>query len=129
VQEARQAALLQSLQAGTPDALSASEVLAMATQGSARALGLQEGVGVLSPGAPADLCAFALDAPEAAPVYDPAVLLVHVLGAGRGARLTMVDGIVRVRDGRVLGEDASVRGRLDAAADRVMAWPRVSGTA
>lgn len=126
VQEARQAALLQSLQAGTPDALSASEVLAMATQGSARALGLQEGVGVLTPGAPADLCAFAIDAPEAAPVYDPAVLLVHVLGAGRGARLTMVDGVVQVRDGVVLGEDASVRVRLNAAADRVMAWQRAS---
>jgi cytosine/adenosine deaminase-related metal-dependent hydrolase len=128
VQEARQAVLLQSLQAGVPDALSALEVLAMATRGSAQALGLAE-VGVLTPGASADLCAFAIDAPEAAPVYDPAVLLVHVLGAGRRARLTMVDGVVRVRDGVLLGEDPAVRARVCAAAERVAAWQRGSGAA
>jgi cytosine/adenosine deaminase-related metal-dependent hydrolase len=123
VQEARQAVLLQSLQAGVPDALSALEALDMATRGSARALGMAD-VGVLAPGAPADLCAFSLDAPEAAPVYDPTVLLVHVLGAGRQARLTMVDGAVRVRDGVVLGEDPAVRTRVCAAAERVAAWTR-----
>jgi cytosine/adenosine deaminase-related metal-dependent hydrolase len=127
VQEARQAVLLQSLHAGTPDALSAREVLDMATRGSARALGLE--VGRLAPGWPADLCAFAIDAPEAAPVYDPAVLLVHVLGTGRRARLTMVDGVVRVRDGAVLNEASAVRARVAAAAERVAAWQRDVATA
>jgi len=127
VQEARQAVLLQSLQAGTPDALSAAEVLDMATRGGARALGL-DGPGVLAPGAPADLCAFAIDAPEAVPVYDPSVLLVHVLGAGRRARLTMVDGVIRVRDGAVCDEDPAIRARVGAAADRVVAWQRGSRT-
>lgn len=125
VQEARQAVLLQSLHAATPDALSAADALAMATQGGALALGLDR-VGVLVPGAVADLCAFAIDAPEAAPVYDPTVLLVHVLGAGRRARLTMVDGEVRVRDGMVLGEDPLVRVRVNAAAERVVAWRRAT---
>lgn len=128
VQEARQAVLLQSLQAGVPDALSAADVLSMATQGSAEALGMQ-GLGVLAPGAAADLCAFAIDVPEASPVYDPAVLLVHVLGAGRRARLTMVDGVVRVRDGVVLGEDPTVRVRVHAAAERVVAWQRAQADA
>jgi len=125
VQEARQAVLLQSLHAAVPDALSAADVLTMATRDGARALCLDQ-VGVLAPGAVADLCAFGIDTPEASPVYDPTVLLVHVLGAGRRARLTMVDGVVRVRDGIVLGEDASVRGRVTAAAARVVAWRRAT---
>jgi cytosine/adenosine deaminase-related metal-dependent hydrolase len=125
VQEARQAVLLQSLHAGVPDALSAMDALQMATRGSARALGL-DGVGVLEPGAAADLCAFAIDAPEASPLYDPAVLLVHVLAAGRQARLTMVDGVVRVRDGSLLEDDPSVRMRLAATAQRVVAWRRAN---
>jgi cytosine/adenosine deaminase-related metal-dependent hydrolase len=81
---------------------------------------------VLTPGSAADLCAFAIEAPEACPVYDPAVLLVHVLGAGRGARMTMVDGVVRVRNGVVLGEDPSVRVRMAAAAERVVASRRAT---
>ncbi len=125
VQEARQAVLLQSLHAAIPDALSASDALTLATQGGARALNM-DGLGVLEPGAVADLCAFAIDAPEAAPVYDPTVLLVHVLGAGRRARLTMVDGNVLVRDGVVLGEDPSVRVRVNTAAERVVAWRRAT---
>lgn len=125
VQEARQAVLLQSLHAAVPDALSATDALTMATQGGAGALGM-DGVGVLVPGAKADLCAFAIDAPEAAPVYDPTVLLVHVLGAGRRARLTMVHGVVRVRDGVVLHEDPAVRVRVNAAAERVVAWRRAT---
>jgi cytosine/adenosine deaminase-related metal-dependent hydrolase len=85
--------------------------------------------GLLVPGAVADLCAFDIDAPEASPVYDPRVLLVHVIGSGRRARLTMVDGIVRARDGVVLGDDPAVRVRVNAAADRVVAWQRAQAGA
>jgi 5-methylthioadenosine/S-adenosylhomocysteine deaminase len=126
VQEGRQAVLLQSLAAGAPDALSAHDVLDMATRDSARALGLPD-LGGLAPGAPADLCAFRLDAFEAHPVYDPAVLLVHVVGAGRRAALTMVAGRVLVRDGVVLDEDPAVRERVGAAAVRVVRWRVAEG--
>ncbi len=126
VQEARQAVLLQSLRLGTPDALSATTVLDLATRAGARALGLAD-VGELVAGARADLCAFRIDALEAAPVYDPAVLLVHVLGAGRRAALTMVAGQVLVRDGHVLHADAAVRARVAAAAERVRRWAEAGG--
>ncbi len=119
--EARQAVLLQSLASATPDALSATDALDLATRGGARALGLST-VGVLAPGHDADLCAFSCDAFEARPIYDPAVLLVHVLGSGQAARLTMVAGRVLVRDGRELGEDVQVRERVVQAAERVQRW-------
>jgi 5-methylthioadenosine/S-adenosylhomocysteine deaminase len=125
VQEARQAVLLQSLHRGAPDALSATTVLEMATRDGARALGLP-GVGELVAGARADLCAFRIDALEAAPVYDPAVVLVHVIGAGRRAALTMAAGQVLVRDGRPLHEDTAVRSRVIAAAERVRRWAAVN---
>jgi 5-methylthioadenosine/S-adenosylhomocysteine deaminase len=127
VQEARQAVLLASLKAGRPDALTALEALTMATVEGARALRLFSRsvgppLGVLSPGAAADLAAFTLDADEVTPVYDPCVALVHVAGGARRAALTMVAGRVLVRDGIVLGEDPDVRGRVEAAAARVRAW-------
>lgn len=124
VQEARQAVLLQSLASGTPDALSAHAALALATAGGARALGLADGstagLGTLVAGAPADLAAFRLDAPELTPLFDPAVALVHVLGSGRRAALTMVDGRVLVRDGEVLTADLDVPRRVNDAATRVV---------
>lgn len=122
VQEARQAVLLQSIAAATPDALSAHDALALATVGGAEALGLPQGLGTLTVGAPADLAAFRLDAPELVPLFDPAVALVHVLGAGRGAALTMVQGRVLVRDGVLLADDPGVPTRVAAAAERVAAW-------
>jgi cytosine/adenosine deaminase-related metal-dependent hydrolase len=124
VQEARQAVLLQSLARGVPDALSAHEALSLATVGGARALGLPGGAGTLSPGAPADLAAFRLDAPEVHPLHDPAVGLVHVLGSGRRAALTMVDGRVLVRDGALLDADPEVPRRVGDAADRIVRWWR-----
>jgi 5-methylthioadenosine/S-adenosylhomocysteine deaminase len=127
VQEARQAVLLQSIAAATPDALSAHDALAMATSGGAVALGLEPGLGTLAVGAPADLAAFRLDAPEAVPLFDPAVALVHVLGAGRRAALTMVQGRVLVRDGALLAGDPDVPTRVAAAADRIVAWWAAAG--
>jgi 5-methylthioadenosine/S-adenosylhomocysteine deaminase len=121
IAEARQAVLLQSLAASMPDALSSEQVVRMATLGGAHALGLQA-LGALVPGNAADLCAFSIEAFEAAPVYDPYVLLVHVLGSGANAELTMVNGRVLVRHGQELGFDQSVRMRVQADAERVAAF-------
>ena len=126
VQEARQATLLASLRAARPDALSAEQVLGMATIEGANALRLLRAghpiVGVLQAGAAADLCAFSLSPDTVAPLYDPRVALVHVLGGARRAALTMVAGRVLVRDGVVLGADSTLRTRVQAAADRVRGW-------
>ncbi len=119
VGEARQAVLLQSLQRQTPDALSAANALQMATMGGARALQYAS-LGALEAGYQADLCAFRVDALEAVPVYDPAVLMVHVLGSGRSAALTMVGGRVLVRDGTELNADPDVRQRVISVGDNVV---------
>jgi 5-methylthioadenosine/S-adenosylhomocysteine deaminase len=111
IAEARQAVLLQSVATSTPDAMCAADALHLATRGGAQALGLAE-VGTLAPGQWADLCAFHVDAFEAAPVYDPQVLLVHVLGSGARAALTMVAGRVLVRDGIELAFDDAIRARV-----------------
>ncbi len=120
IAEARQAVLLQSLRESRPDALSATDVLYLATTGGAQALGMPS-LGVLDAGHPADLCAFRIDAFEAVPVYDPAVTLVHVLGSGQRAALTMVAGRVLVRDGRELAFDPGVRQRVMEIGARVTA--------
>ncbi len=120
VAEARQAVLVQSLAAGTPDALSAATAVEMATRGGARALGMPA-LGVLAAGSAADLCAFRCDVYEAVPVYDPYVVLVHVLGGGRAAALTMVAGKVLVRDGvEVAGGEE--RGAVEVIGERVREW-------
>ncbi len=121
IAEARQAVLLQSLAAAVPDALSSEAVIRMATLGGARALGL-DALGALAPGNAADLCAFSCGAFEAAPVYDPYVLLVHVLGSGANAELTMVNGRVLVRHGQELAFDPTVRMRVIEDAERVAAF-------
>lgn len=123
IAEARQAVLLQSLATLTPDAMSADEVLELATRGGARALGLAD-VGTLAAGQWADLCAFRCDAFEAAPVYDPQVLLVHVVGGGARALLTMVAGRVLVRDGIELACDDAVRARVMADGEVVQRYVR-----
>ncbi len=90
--EARQATLLQSLQLGVPDALSAHDALDLATRGGARALGLDARIGTLESGMDADLAAFPLDSIDAMPMYDPAVTLVHVLAGAVKATLVTVAG-------------------------------------
>lgn len=123
IAEARQAVLLQSLRDATPDAISAHTALELATIGGARALGLGS-LGALAPGYAADLCAFRCDAFEAAPTYDPAVVLVHVIGSGQAAALTMVAGEVLVRHGVPSVTDASLRERVQETATQLRAWRR-----
>ena len=90
----------------------------LATEGGARALGLQR-VGRIAPGWQADLQLIDTNTPtpaEAHNLYDQLVLWrshAHV-------RLVMVAGQVRVRDGVVLGADCpAIYGRAHAAARRL----------
>lgn len=57
-------------------------------------------------------------------MYDPHVLLVHVLGSGARAALTMVAGRVLVRDGIELAFDESVRERVKADGEAVTQYVR-----
>lgn len=78
--EMKLAALLAKGSTGDAAALPAHNVLHMATLGGARALGLSELIGSLSPGKSADIVAVHLAALESLPCYDPVSHLVHVCG-------------------------------------------------
>ncbi len=124
--EARQASLLQSLRAGTPDALSAHAALTLATRGSADALGLGARVGTLEIGKDADLAAFPLDHDDAQPLFDPAVALVHALAGKVEATLVTVQGRELVWNGVVTQRDESLSRRIEMWRDRLQQWRQAS---
>jgi 5-methylthioadenosine/S-adenosylhomocysteine deaminase len=75
--EMRSAALLAKVVSGNAAALSAREVLRMATFDAARALGLADCIGSIEPGKWADLTCITLQAINSQPVYDPVSQLVY----------------------------------------------------
>ncbi len=120
--EARQAALLHAVMHAAPDSLTSDAALRLATLGSAQALGLQSRIGSLEVGKDADLAAFPLDHPDAQPVHDPCVTLVHVLAGVVPARLVIVAGVVKVHDGRLVVTDPSRVARVRALGTRLRDW-------
>ena len=103
--EMRLAALLAKGASGNATALPAHAVLGMATLNAARALGLDDRVGSLTPGKRADLVAVNLDAPELAPCYDPLSHLVYAAGREHVSHV-WVDGAPLVEDGALTRLDA-----------------------
>ncbi|OZB84081.1 MAG: 8-oxoguanine deaminase, partial [Microbacterium sp. 14-71-5] len=99
--EVRQALYLQRLRYGAA-AVTPERALDWATQGSARALGRSD-IGVLRPGAQADLAMFTLDELRFSGSHDPLAALL-LCGAERADRV-MVGGTWRVLDGRIVGLD------------------------
>ena len=89
--EARLAALLAKSANGDPTVLPAADIIAMATLGGARTIGLGDRIGSIEVGKRADLVAIDLDHPTMQPVNDPHAALVH---ADAGARVThtFIDG-------------------------------------
>jgi len=78
--EMRHAALLAKGASQNAEVLGAHAVLAAATLGGARALGMDGKIGSLLPGKAADLCAVRLDEWLLQPCFDPASHLVYVAG-------------------------------------------------
>lgn len=94
--ELRAAVQLARAREGAADALTAAEALRMATAGGARALGLDDRIGVLAPGMRADLVAIDLADSPVDPAEDPAVAVLTV-GSPQRVLLTIVDGVLRYR--------------------------------
>ncbi len=95
--------------AGSSDAsgwLSPQDALAMATTEAAAILGRPE-LGAVAPGMHADLAAFDLRALDVAGALADPVAGFLLAGSRTRAKLTMVDGRVRVRDGKLVGHDES----------------------
>jgi 8-oxoguanine deaminase len=101
--EARQALLLQRV-GGDPAALTAREALRLATSGGAGVLG-RDDIGHLAPGMAADFIGYRLDALGLAggAVHDPLASLVFCQPPA--VDLSVINGRVRVQDGRLLGLD------------------------
>jgi 5-methylthioadenosine/S-adenosylhomocysteine deaminase len=81
-----------------PDALGAAEALELATLGSARALGLDDEIGSLTPGKRADLAVLSLAGSPYLPWEDAATAVVFG-GSPERVLLTMTDGRTRYRKG------------------------------
>lgn len=99
--EMRLAALIHKPRFG-PTAMTAETVFEMATVRGARALGLADRIGSLEEGKAADVTVVDPRQVHAVPASDPYSLLVYALG-GQDVMHVFVDGIQRVRKGRVLG--------------------------
>jgi 5-methylthioadenosine/S-adenosylhomocysteine deaminase len=98
------AAKLQKLVTLNPQSLPATAALEMATDGGARALGLQNLIGTLEPGKRADMITVRLDQPHAVPLYDPISQLVYALKSS-DVRDVMINGRPVVRDRQLLTLD------------------------
>jgi len=98
------AALLQKIDHLDPAAITAPEVLRMATIGGAEALGKEKEIGSLEPGKRADIQLLEGNGPELAVLHDPFQQIVY--GATpRSVSAVWVDGIKRVEDSKTLGVD------------------------
>ncbi len=93
--------------AGSSDAagwLSPREALAMASAEAATILGRPE-LGAIAPGLCADLAAFDLRGVDVAGALEDPLAGFLLAGSQTRAKLTVVDGCVRVRDGRLVAHD------------------------
>ncbi|MDI7276931.1 MAG: amidohydrolase [Anaerolineae bacterium] len=101
----RVAAFLQKVSRMDATALSAYEVLEMATIGGAKALGLSDEIGSLEPGKKADLIVVDLTGPHMRPINNLVNNLVYCASAAADVDTVVVDGRVLVRDRRLLVAD------------------------
>jgi 5-methylthioadenosine/S-adenosylhomocysteine deaminase len=112
--EMRAAILLARAGAARPDVLTPGEVLRMATNEGAAALGLPDGLGTLKPGAPADLIVVDLNGSPFLPWDDPEAAVVYG-GSPERVALTMVAGRIRFRAGGAAADTtlaSGVRARM-----------------
>lgn len=96
--EMGRAALLQKLADRDPAALAAQTVLDMATIGGAQVFGKPD-LGILTPGAAADLIALDLASPNMQPMHNPVSQAVYA-ASGHEVKLTMIAGEIIYQDGR-----------------------------
>ncbi|MBV8168916.1 MAG: amidohydrolase family protein, partial [Alphaproteobacteria bacterium] len=104
--EARLAALVGKLLADDPQALPVRQMLRMLTLDGARVLGIDHLVGSIEVGKRADLVVFDLTQLDANPRHDLAANLLYSMSA-RDVRDVFVDGVARVRGGRLVDGDAA----------------------
>jgi 5-methylthioadenosine/S-adenosylhomocysteine deaminase len=118
-EETMTAALLAKHASGDPTAVPAPAALALATIGSARALGMEDQLGSLEPGKRADLVVVGLDAARLHPLYDPVSHLVYA-AKGSDVRHVVIEGRIVMRDRKVLTlDEAAVLAEADRLRDQI----------
>ncbi|MSQ71501.1 MAG: 8-oxoguanine deaminase [Betaproteobacteria bacterium] len=106
------------------DWLSPQDALVMATRGAAAMIGRSD-IGMIAPGLCADLCAYDLSGLDCAGGLSDPLGAFLLAGSGTRARLTMVDGRIRVRDGRLVDKnEAAIAAETNARAARLLARAR-----
>ncbi|HUP66503.1 MAG TPA: amidohydrolase [Thermoanaerobaculia bacterium] len=106
ISEMASAARLQKIIRGDPRAISARDVLEMATIGGARALGLDDKIGTLEPGKRADIAIIDLSEAGTQPVYSVESAIVYAT-SGEHVVTTIVDGRPLMRNRILLTVDAA----------------------
>jgi 5-methylthioadenosine/S-adenosylhomocysteine deaminase len=131
-EEMKVASLLGKLRKMDAAAMDSWDVLRMATRGGAAAIGRGDELGAITAGRKADLVAVRTDTPRMTPLLpagDYANIHHNLVHAVRGSDvdLTMVDGDVVVRDGRLVNADLAelidrVRSLVPGLFERRSAW-------
>lgn len=98
----RLAALVGKMTADDPTVLTTRQMLRLATIDGARVLGIDHLAGSVEVGKRADLMVLDLTQPEMQPLHDPVSNIVYS-ASPRSVRDVVVDGVVRVREGRLTG--------------------------
>ena len=106
IEEMASAARLQKVTRKDPKALSAKDVLQMATIEGARVLGLADKVGSLETGKQADVIVIDLAGAKTQPIYSVESAIVYA-ASGSNVTTTIVDGKVLMRDRKVLTVDVA----------------------
>jgi 5-methylthioadenosine/S-adenosylhomocysteine deaminase len=119
-QEMKAAAWLQKNQTGDPTALTAYEVLKMATITGARVLGLEEQIGSLAPGKQADVILIDLEQPHLYPRNDLTSLLAYA-ASGADVHTVICAGQVVMENRRLrLLDEQEILREVQARSARIL---------
>lgn len=104
--------------AGVPNLLTTRDVIRYGTIDGARAVGLEEVTGSITPGKRADIIVLRADRPNIAPVNDPIGAVVWGMDTSN-VDWVFVNGQPLVREGALVADVASIRERAFASQTRV----------
>ena len=121
VEEMASAARLQKVMRNDPKAISARDVLRLATIGGAQVLGLADKIGTLQRGKRADIAIIDLHQAKTQPVYSVESAIVYA-ASGNSVVTTIVDGkiLMRRRELLTVDEDAAIH-KAKEIRDKVLA--------
>jgi 5-methylthioadenosine/S-adenosylhomocysteine deaminase len=100
IETMKMAACLQKVYSLDPTALTANQVIRMATIDGAKALGLENEIGSIEPGKKADIIIIDLKKPHMIPIHDPVAGLVYS-ASGHDVETSIIDGKI-IMENRVI---------------------------